>query len=175
MRWHREVSSRVRPGEQLSEQARAIIQRLGLAPHPEGGWFRQIYRSTTGVETPQGLRSALTTIYYLLEQSDVSRWHLIDADEIWHFYAGSPLELLVYDPQSLQLTRHELGASARGTSSVGVVVSGHWQAARTRGAYSLVGCSVAPGFELHGFRLVSSLADHEQHFKGALARFANLL
>ncbi len=82
-----------------------LIARLGLKPHPEGGWFREVHRATDRVETARGSRSALTTIYYLLEKEQISRWHVVESDEIWHFYAGAPLELLVYDPLHAPLER----------------------------------------------------------------------
>jgi len=159
----------------VSKRSQQIIERLALARHPEGGWYRQLYRSASRVETPHGVRSALTTIYYLLEKDDVSRWHVVDADEIWHFYGGAPLELLTYDPQPMRVTRHQLGSPENGIDAVGVVPAGVWQAARCLGEYSLVGCSVGPGFEFDGFRLVSSLPDHERHFTRELAALSSLL
>jgi uncharacterized protein len=128
-------------------QARDIIRRLSLQPHPEGGWYREIHRSAVRVQAPKGARSAVTTIYYLLEQAQLSRWHVVDADEIWHFYGGAPLELAAYDPVSRRLTRHVLDAPGGAAEPVAVVSSGFWQAARSLGEYSLVGCSVGPGFE----------------------------
>ena len=159
----------------MSSEAQRLIERLGLAPHPEGGWYRQVHRSTVNVQTPAGERAALTTIYYLLEQGSISRWHVVDADEIWHFYAGASLELNIYDPRTEQLARRELGFPADGHDSVAVVDAGSWQAARGRGAYSLMGCTVAPGFEFTGFRFVSALPGHERHFKGDLHSLAYLL
>ena len=159
----------------MSDRSRDIIERLGLVRHPEGGWYRQLHRSRATVTTPHGIRSALTTIYYLLEKGEVGRWHVIDADEVWHFYCGARLELLIYDPQSAQLTRCELGSPDKGSEAVGIVPVGAWQAARSRGDYSLVGCSVGPGFEFEGFQFVSSIPDHERHFKGELGAFSNLL
>jgi uncharacterized protein len=167
-------------------QARDIIRRLSLQPHPEGGWYREIYRSGIQVEGPRGRRSAVTTIYYLLERGQVSRWHVVDADEIWHFYGGAPLELLAYDPRSRELTRHLLDAPGAchptGSGRTGetaypavVVTSGVWQAARTQGEYSLVGCSVGPGFEFADFHFVSSLPDHEAPFAQTLREWEGLL
>jgi predicted cupin superfamily sugar epimerase len=159
----------------LSGRSRELIERLGLIRHPEGGWYRQLYRSRSVVATADGARPAITTIYYLLEKGEVSRWHVIDADEIWHFYGGSALELEIYDPQASQLTRCELGPPGEGFEAVAVVPAGVWQAARSLGDHSLVGCSVGPGFEFAGFKFVSSIPDHERHFKGELAALANLL
>jgi predicted cupin superfamily sugar epimerase len=149
-----------------------LVSTLALQPHPEGGWYREIYRSPTRVETPRGSRSALTTIYYLLEQKQLSRWHVVQADEIWHFYAGAPLELVAYTPTSRAVERHLLDSP---TSSVAVIPTGVWQAARSLGEYSLVGCTVGPGFEFADFQFVSALASHAEHFTGALEPYASLL
>jgi uncharacterized protein len=173
------------------ESTAELVDRLGLRPHPEGGWYREIYRSPTRVQTARGSRSALTTIYYLLEHGQLSRWHVVQADELWHFYGGAPLELLEYDPAAGQFARHALcGAtdpasdadtavagvgSAGGTPSVAVIPTGVWQAARSLGAYSLVGCTVGPGFEFVDFEFVCDLPSHAEHFKGVLAPFTQLL
>ena len=158
---------------------RDLVDKLALQPHPEGGWYREIYRSPTRVETARGSRSAITTIYYLLERHQLSRWHIVQADELWHFYAGAPLELLEYDPTSRKLVRHMLGyveaVPALGATSVAVIPAGVWQAARSVGEYSLVGCTVGPGFEFADFQFTSDLPSHGDHFKGDLAEFASLL
>jgi len=152
-----------------------VIEMLELKPHPEGGWYREIYRSGARVPTPRGERSAITTIYYLLERRDASRWHVVDADEIWHFYAGAPLELLAYDPQVRALARHVLGSLGAGQQQVAAIRAGIWQAARSLGEFSLLGCSVGPGFEFEDFRFVVNLAGHRAHFEGRLAPWAALL
>ncbi|HEY0943350.1 MAG TPA: cupin domain-containing protein [Steroidobacter sp.] len=159
--------------------ARDVIQTLGLAPHPEGGWYREIYRSADRVQRGTETRSATTAIYYLLEHQQLSRWHVVDADEIWHFYGGAPLELLSYDPRSRELKREVLHSTAADTRPVGVIPAGVWQAARTLaqapGEYSLVGCTVSPGFEFAGFRFTIDLPDHSAHFVGDLSQYAALL
>lgn len=156
--------------------APALIQRFGLAPHPEGGWYREIHRSEQGVATPQGTRSAMTTIYYLLERGQLSRWHVVSSDEIWHFYFGAPLELLVYEPGTRRLKRHTLGApSSEDRAPVGVVPAGAWQAARSLGDWSLVGCSVGPGFDFADFRFIKALPDHAAHFTGEMGQHADLI
>ncbi len=156
-------------------EAHELIERLGLAPHPEGGWYRELYRSPMEVTGPRGRRCALTTIYYLLEQRQVSRWHRVAADEAWHFYAGAPLELACYDPVGSRLEIARLGPPEDGHPAVHVVPPSHWQAARTAGPYSLVGCSVAPGFEFADFEMVAQLAGHAAHFSGALHAWRQLL
>jgi predicted cupin superfamily sugar epimerase len=155
--------------------AAELIARLGLKPHPEGGWYREVHRADERVETPRGPRAAITTIYYLLEQAQLSRWHVVSSDEIWHFHAGTPLELLVYRPETRVVQRNVLGPPTVEQQPIGIVRAGEWQAARSLGAYSLVGCDVGPGFEFEDFRFVTTLAGHETHFTGELARYTGLL
>lgn len=169
----------------MDVSAKELVSRLGLQPHPEGGWYREIHRSPTRVDTARGSRSALTTIYYLLEHHQLSRWHVVQADELWHFYGGAHLELVEYDPVSRRLSRHVLGVVGRSGSDVGlsesgeapvaIIPAGAWQAARSLGAYSLVGCTVGPGFEFADFEFVSDLPAHAGHFTTVLAPFAGLL
>jgi len=157
------------------EPASALVERLGLRPHPEGGWYREIHRSAERIATSRGERSALTTIYYLLEQRQLSRWHVVASDEIWHFYAGAPLELLTYSPESRAVERQLLAPPSDARQPVGIVPAGVWQAARSTGEWSLVGCNVGPGFDFADFQFVSALPDHARHFEGQLGRYADLL
>jgi uncharacterized protein len=159
---HRNRNADLRP-------AADIVAQLRLTPHPEGGWYREIHRSPTRLETRRGSRAALTSIYYLLEAGQRSRWHVVAADEVWHFHDGAPLELLVYQPAAATLTRRLLGRVTDGLEAIGVVNAGDWQAARSAGAWTQVGCDVGPGFEFEDFRFVAALAGHETHFRGALA------
>jgi uncharacterized protein len=154
---------------------RALIEKLDLKPHPEGGSYREIYRSSERVQTARGVRPAITAIYYLLERNQISRWHVVEADEIWHFYEGSPLELLAYDPEAQTLVRCVLGNTTNDQKRVAVVRKGVWQAARSLGDFSFVGCSVGPGFDFEDFSLVVTLPRHQMHFEGVLAPFASLL
>ena len=125
-----------------------IIRLLALEPHPEGGFFRETFRDTAGGAG----RARSTAIDYLLKAGEVSRWHRIDAVEIWHFYAGAPLELKIVE--ETELRRLVLSPDlAAGHVPQAVVAARCWQSARTLGAYSLVGCTVAPGFEFSGFEL----------------------
>jgi uncharacterized protein len=144
-------------------------------PHPEGGWYREIYRASERVQTPRGDRAAITAIYYLLEHNQLSRWHVVAADEIWHFYEGSPLELLGYDPQTHELVRRVLGNTTGDHERVAVIRPGVWQAARSLGEFSLVGCTVGPGFDFEDFRFVAEISGHRAHFEDRLAPFASLL
>lgn len=127
-----------------------IIAALGLIPHPEGGYFRETYRHAP----PQGGRGAKTAIYYLLRAGEVSRWHRVgDADEIWHFYAGAALKLEI-SPEGGTVAAHTLGPDiATGQRPQILVPRGHWQSARSLGAWTLVGCTVAPAFEFAGFEM----------------------
>ena len=161
-------------------QARSLIERLSLQPHPEGGWYREIYRSASCLDTPHGRRTALTTIYYLLERNQLSRWHVVASDEVWHHYCGAPLELLAYDPATRRLLRRMLSApgdhlGAHDAEPVAVIERGVWQAARSLGEYSLLGCTVGPGFEFADFQFVAALIDHAGHFTGAMTDLKSLL
>lgn len=134
----------------LSAEALAIIQQLGLQPHPEGGHYRETFRDPA---TDAAGRSAGTAIYYLLAAGEMSAWHRVDAAEIWHHYAGEPLELTI-SPDGQTRHIHRLGPGiAAGERPQFVVPKGHWQRARSLGAYSLVGCTVAPGFDFAGFEM----------------------
>jgi len=170
----------VRASDRASARVTELVKRLALEPHPEGGWYRELYRSATRIPTDRGPRSALTTIHYLLERHQLSRWHVVESDEVWHFYAGAPLELLEYAPTSRKLVRHVLGDVDQGedsatAKSVAVIPAGVWQAARSLGDYSLAGCTVAPGFEFADFRFVADLPAHSDHFAGELTAFSGLL
>lgn len=130
------------PGEEL-------IAALGLVPHPEGGW----YRRTWVAPAAQGERPGGSAIYYLLLESEVSAPHRIDATELWHFYAGDPLELRLERPDG-QRSSHVLGPDVvAGQVPQVVVEAGVWQSARPLGAYSLVGATVTPAFTFEGFEL----------------------
>ena len=148
---------------------------MNLEPHPEGGWYRELYRSPLRVGASQGERAAITSIYYLLEAHQVSRWHVVAADEIWHHYAGAPLELFAYAPRLHQLRRQMLAPAGVSEGPVAVIEAGIWQAARSAGEYSLLGCTVAPGFEFADFRFVKSLPQHASHFESVLHGLEDLL
>jgi predicted cupin superfamily sugar epimerase len=155
--------------------AQELIARFALEPHPEGGWYREVFRSAEILQTARGPRAALTSIYFLLEKHQHSRWHVVTSDECWHHAGGSPLELLVYAPRTRRLRRHLLGPTSGEQEPLGVVGAGEWQAARARGAYSLVTCDVAPGFDFEDFSFVAALAGHEAPFTGDLANYKDLL
>jgi uncharacterized protein len=133
--------------------ADAVIAALRLRPHPEGGWYAETWRD----EAPAGGRPAGSAIYFLLRAGEASRWHRIDAAEIWHHYAGAPLELRIAlegDGRHALTDVVRLGPDiARGERPQAVVPGNAWQTARSLGSWTLVGCTVAPAFELAGFDL----------------------
>jgi predicted cupin superfamily sugar epimerase len=119
-----------------------IVKALALQPHPEGGWFRESFRD-----------GASTAIYYLLKAGEVSRWHRVDKAEIWHWYAGAVLELSL-SPDGKRLDRLRLGPDlAASQRPQAAVPPGTWQSARSLGAWTLLGCTVAPAFDFKGFEL----------------------
>jgi predicted cupin superfamily sugar epimerase len=123
-------------------QADRLIALLNLKPHPEGGYFRETFR-----DAAEG-RAHSTAIYFLLTAGEVSRWHRVDAAEVWHFYSGAPLELRVGKDI------YVLGPNVDEAQAPQVVVPPNvWQSARSLGDYTLVGCTVAPGFEFEHFEL----------------------
>lgn len=137
----------------MHPRAAELIELLNLKPHPEGGHYAEVFRSTREVQPQDArpLRSALTTIYFLLMRGEWSRWHRVASDEAWHFYEGDPLELLVRRGNDTKRT--VLGVAGRDARPVSVVPADCWQAARSLGEYTLVGCSVGPGFDFADFEM----------------------
>ena len=130
--------------------AAEIVRLLELAPHPEGGHFRETFRDPR----LEGVRAASTAIYFLLAHGERSHWHRIDAAEAWHFYAGAPLLLEIAASGSGAVTRMTLGPDlAAGERPQAIVPAGAWQAAESLGAWTLAGCTVAPGFVFDRFEL----------------------
>lgn len=130
--------------------AQDVIRLLDMSRHPEGGWYRETYRHDPG----DGTRGASTAIYYLLEAGDLSAWHRVtDADEIWHWYAGGPLALTI-SPNGHDAKALRLGLDLEnGERPQAVVPAGHWQTAESLGAWTLVGCTVAPAFDFAAFEM----------------------
>ena len=129
--------------------AQDIIQALKLERHPEGGWYIQTFRDSEGAAG----RANSTAIYYLLESGDRSHWHTVDAVEIWHYHAGAPLELSLSEDGRTERSIVIGGDILAGERPQGIVRKGEWQSARSLGDWTLVGCTVAPGFEFSGFRM----------------------
>ena len=126
--------------------AEAMIAKLGLQPHPEGGWYRQ-----TWVGPEVAGRASGTAILFLLKAGERSHWHRVDADEIWLWHAGAPLVLSMGVDRAVE---HRLGPDVLGGEVVQAMVpAGWWQAARSTGDWTLVSCTVSPGFRFEGFEL----------------------
>jgi predicted cupin superfamily sugar epimerase len=161
----------------MHPRAAALIADLQLAPHPEGGYYRELYRSPLRVQpdderTP---RAALTTIYFLLTSDQISRWHRVRSDEVWHLYEGGPLELLTADPPLHVLQSVTLTQASATESPVHTVPADWWQAARCPAEYALVGCTVAPGFDFADFAFLRDDAVLTQRLQVTRADWAALL
>lgn len=130
--------------------AAEVIAVLGMKRHPEGGWYVETFRDANG-----GTRGHSTAIYFLLERGDRSHWHRVrDAAEVWHFHAGAPLLLSLWEEGATMVETVRLGIDlAAGERPQGVVPANWWQAAETTGEWTLVGCTVAPGFDFSSFEL----------------------
>lgn len=129
-----------------------IIAHFGLQPHPEGGWYRETWRAVAD----DGARPSGTAILFLLKAGERSHWHRVDAVEIWHFHAGAALELRIAAEALGPAERIIIGADfAAGQVVQGIVPAGWWQSAQTLGDWTLVGCTVSPGFEFAGFELAA--------------------
>ncbi|MCA1809717.1 MAG: cupin domain-containing protein [Kiritimatiellia bacterium] len=148
-----------------ADDVKDLVRRLDLRPHPEGGYYRETYRAAESIPAAglppryAGPRSMGTAIIFLLPTGRHSRWHRLRSDEIWHFYAGAPLEL--YDISAAGELRLTLLGEPLGNPSAvcqAVVPAGHWFAARPRpgGAFALTGCTVAPGFDFQDFELADN-------------------
>ncbi len=138
-------------GRQVNDEARTVIDVLGLAPHPEGGHYAETWRGEPG---PDG-RAIGTAIHFLLAAGERSHWHRVDATEIWHFNAGAPLRLRIADDADAPRWREiVLGPDIAGGQRPQATVPAHaWQSAESLGAWSLVSCTVTPGFEFEHFEL----------------------
>jgi predicted cupin superfamily sugar epimerase len=128
-----------------------VIKVLDLKPHPEGGHYRETLRDPMS----HGDRAVSTAIYFLLAAGEVSRWHRIDATEVWHWYGGAPLALCLSDGDEIVNVRVGMDLSS-GERPQAIVPAGAWQSARTLGPWTLVGCTVAPGFLFDHFELAAS-------------------
>ena len=143
--------------------AQHYIQTLELLPHPEGGYYKETYRSTGNVSFTQGERSFSTAIYFLLEKNNFSAFHKIKSDELWHFYSGDSLEVIEIT------TKGELKITELGPQNFQYCVpAGNWFGSRVKkgGSFSLVGCTVAPGFDFKDFEMAGRnklLKEFPQH------------
>lgn len=129
---------------------RAIVEGLGMQPHPEGGWYVETWRAPT----PDGGRPVGSAILFLLAADERSHWHRVDAAEVWQWSGGAPLELRIADAAGGPVGVHRLGGDiGGGESPQAVVPADRWQSAASLGAWSLVGCIVTPAFDFAGFEL----------------------
>lgn len=146
----------------MNPRAQSLITELDLQPHPEGGYYREIFRSESRVQPDdqRNERSALTAIYFLLVAGQHSGWHQVLSDEIWSHLEGDALELLCFDETNSQASTMSLGRfSASDVAPIHVVPARVWQAARPLGEYALLGCYVGPGFDFSDFRMAKDDAE----------------
>ena len=159
----------------MHKRATELISELGLQPHPEGGYFREVFRSAHQVQPTdqRSARSALTTIYFLLTRGQYGRWHRVNSDETWHFYEGDPLELYWIDERDVA-HQEVLGPGTSNAQRMCVVPAGCWQAARPLGEYSFLGTDVAPGFEFQDFEMLSDGSPALAHITSLRPELAEL-
>ncbi len=150
-----------------------LIKKYDLAPHPEGGYFKEIYRSGQTLESPitEETRNWVTHIYFLLVQGQISRFHRVIHDEIWNFYEGDPLQLILFDAKEIRT--ETIGPGCNGY--VTIVPGNTWQAAVTTGRYSLVGCTVAPGFDFSDFSFLTDTPGELERFRAEKTGYDHLL
>lgn len=147
------------------KSAESVIQAFNLKPHPEGGFFRELYRSTQNVHSSpvDGERSALTHIYFLLRKGDISRFHKVEHDEIWNVYEGAPIKLVHFDSEAGTLQEEIIGHGCENYCTV--IERKKYQAAESTGEYTLVGCSVGPGFDFKDFAFIDGGSDQAEFIK----------
>ncbi len=132
-----------------------LIDHYKMQKHPEGGYFRETFRSEMNVNVDQGERSMSTAIYFLITQNEISHFHRIKSDEGWHFYLGDPLKVIEITPNG-ELIETVLGKDfKKGQLQQYVVKAGHWFASTSLGGYSFFGCTVAPGFDFADFEMAN--------------------
>ena len=145
----------------MNNRALKLIDVLKLIPHPEGGYYREIYRSESKLISPVNgeIRNSLTDIYFLLVAGQISRLHRVVHDEIWHFYEGDPLELIDVQSDDMKMSKIILGDDNDIVKYTHCIKGGNWQAAYSTGEYSLVGCTVGPGFDFADFEFLKENTD----------------
>ena len=160
-----------------SARVQELVQSLGLKPHPEGGFYRETWRSPLRVMPADGRgeRAALTAIHFLLPAGAVSRWHRVRSDEVWTHVEGAPLELITIPASQWLLERVILGPLAAGHAPAHCVPADCWQAARSQGDYTLVSCAVGPGFEFTDFELMSDNLEVAERLRGEFPGAEQLL
>jgi len=164
----------------MDPRASFLIKQLNLQRHPEGGFYSEIFRSECAVlpEGERSERSALTTIYFLLTAGQASLFHRVASDEVWHHLEGDSLDLFVIDPQMKEGSRLTLESTTTALDpalAVRIVKAGSWQAARSNGSFSLLGCTVGPGFDFADFDLARSLPDEAKQISTSFPDWADLI
>ena len=162
-------------GVGMSDPIEKLVARLGLEPHPEGGLFREIFRSSRRVGEGAEERAAVTSIWFLIPASGRSRWHRVAQDEVWHFCGGRPLDLLLLAPDLERTETRVLSPLGAPGEPIAVVPAHHWQAARPRGGWTLASCTVAPGFEYSDFALLADHSDLSARLRERHPELAELL
>lgn len=155
------------------------VEKLELLPHPEGGYFKELYRSSEDIKQDSlpirftGNRSFSTSIYFLLEKNQKSAFHRIKSDELWHFYDGEPATIFVID-DSGKLTEYKIGLSPEDNIFPQVIIPANcWFAAESNGNFTLAGCTVSPGFDFEDFEMASreNLTKIFPHLKQLILKF----
>lgn len=161
----------------MHPRASYLVESLALTPHPEGGYFREVFRSSSIVaaKASGAQRTAITSIYYLLAAGQVSKFHRVASDEVWHSLEGEPLELHVLDPDLAGMRTYLLGPVSANAQPICTVPADYWQAAMPRGAFALVGCTVGPGFEYEDFVLMANDAAVSERLKSRFPDLETLL
>ncbi|MBW1849525.1 MAG: cupin domain-containing protein [Deltaproteobacteria bacterium] len=141
----------------MMNRAKELIELFQLSKHPEGGYFREVYRSEKKgkIDSYGNERNWMTDIFFLLTENDISRFHRLKHDEIWHFYEGSPITLTEIHQDSLDINTVTLGQPAPLLTYTYCVKGNNWQSAYSRGPYSFIGCTVGPGFEFEDFEMMA--------------------
>lgn len=142
----------------MSGRVDELVRELDMRAHPEGGWFREVFRAATAVEPVdgRGSRSGLTSIYFLMARGQHSAWHRVESDEAWIHFEGDGVRLWTFDPAGGAPRAEILGPLGEGSEPQRFVGAGIWQAAEPLGAYSLTGAAVGPGFDFADFRLLDA-------------------
>jgi len=142
----------------VSGRVEELVRTLDMQPHPEGGWFREVFRAATAVEPADGRggRSGLTAIYFLMAGGQHSAWHRVESDEVWIHFEGAGVRLWTFDPADGAPRAEILGPLGDGAEPQRFVGAGIWQAAEPLGEYSLTGAAVGPGFDFADFRLLDA-------------------
>ena len=158
-------------------RARQLIERLGLEPHPEGGFYVEVHRSSLTVRPDDGrpARAALTSIYFLLVDRGASRWHCVASDEVWLHLEGAPLVLHLLDEPRRTIRSVRLGPLADEAQPQCTVPAGIWQAAQAQGDFVLLACAVAPGFEFDDFAMMDAASPLAAWMRERHAALAELL